>query len=353
VAESKADEDVPDWPHNYLIIKGEFENGEEQEAFLPRIKLQFADDDVYSSTGPSVAVAVVASAVTPVEDALKEKILAMTLEIDEEPVTATDCYYLSEDRAELLSAVVDGGLTSTNGVAVTCTDEDGEVLETIVKVSEGGLEHCLFEDPIMATEASIASFVEAQFVEGGPWVLSRATLSGIEAERGTLFKLYEDSISNEQPDCLSTLRRMLQSGPITKLYTGGGGKYVSSHEGFSLRMPPAEVQEWQMVNDKGDTVDIPRPCFAVRTWNAESRSYDEVSATLVGAPIGEDSTDEWFIGVIKKLKSSNYLGSDLLDALVTSKKTVSMEALNTRDIPNAFEGEYSSRWSDLVLGTKI
>ena len=35
-----------------------------------------------------------------------------------------------------------------------------------------------------------------------------------------------------------------------------------------------------MVNDKGETVDIPRPCLAVRVWNAETRCYDLVSSLL-------------------------------------------------------------------------
>jgi hypothetical protein len=117
----------------------------------------------------------------------------------------------------------------------------------------------------------------------------------VEAEKASLFKVYEQYIVQDPPDCLSTLRRMLQAGPVTRLYTGGGGKYVGSHEGYSLRMPPAEVPDWQMVNDKGD----------------------------------------------------------LLDALVTSTKTVSMEALGNRDYAAAFEGTFSSRWSQLVVDTKL
>jgi hypothetical protein len=160
---------------------------------------------------------------------------------------------------------------------------------------------------------------------------------------------YEKTIKEENPGCLSTLRRMLQAGPITCLYTGGGNKYVKPHEGFGLRMPEADVEEWTMINDKGELVDIPRPAYALRVWNAEALSYDSVEPTLNGAPVGPEETDAWFIGVVKKLKASNYLGPELLNALVTSKRTASMEALERRDIEAAFEGEVSSRWVELVL----
>ena len=82
---------------------------------------------------------------------------------------------------------------------------------------DGSLEHFVYEDPIMCTEEPVGSLVEAQFTAGGEWVLSRATLSGLQGEKDTLFKLYEKGIKAENPDCLSTLRRMLQTGPITNL----------------------------------------------------------------------------------------------------------------------------------------
>lgn len=39
---------------------------------------------------------------------------------------------------------------------------------------------------------------------------------------------------------------------------------MASHEGFALRMPPSDIANWQMTNDKGELVDIPRPAVALR-----------------------------------------------------------------------------------------
>jgi hypothetical protein len=177
----------------------------------------------------------------PVTPELYAKVMAMELELDEEPLTVVDCYKLQPERAAALAAVAEG-LTADNGVAVTCKDEEGNILETVVTVSaDGECEHCVFTDPVMYSETSVAGLVEAQFVEGGPWVLSRATMSGVDGEKASLFKVYEGKVTEDPPECLSTLRRMLQAGPITSLYTGGGNKFVASHEGFALRMP-AEVR---------------------------------------------------------------------------------------------------------------
>ena len=127
-------------------------------------------------------------------------------------------------------------------MAVTCTNADGETVETIVNSET--FQHYTFENPIMMCDESISTFVEAQFEEGGEWVLSRGTVETIGGEKISLFKKYADSVKEDPPGCLSTLRRMLQAGPVTKLYSGGGGKFgVPVHGGFSLRMPPRRCRK--------------------------------------------------------------------------------------------------------------
>jgi len=274
--------------------------------------------------------------------------MAMELDVDGEKLKPTDCYKLQPERAALFAGIAPG-LTAANGAVVTCSSDTMGTVEAIVNLET--MEHCKFEDPIMFSEGLIASLVEAQFEHAGPWVLSRGAREGIEQEKGTLFSSYEKMVTMENPECLSTLRKMLQKGPITRLYTGGGNKFVASHEGFALRMPASEVADWQMTNDKGELQDIPRPALALRLWNAETRSYDYLDATLEGAPTTPGKIDAWYVDVVRKLKGSNYIGPELLDKLVTSQKTVSMPKLYERDFDAAFEGTFSNRWTELVCGT--
>jgi hypothetical protein len=183
-----------------------------------------------------------------------------------------NCYRPPADRiARLASVDAAHGLTMENTVAVTCTVEgkltaDGfQVVETVVAASEVGSppRHCVFIDPIALSDTSIAALVEAQFEEGGAWTLGRGTAYSIAEEKAVLFGHYEKAVSEENPECLATLRRMLQAGPLTRVYTGGGRPpHVGSHEGFSLRMPPEELPQWQTLGDKGDLQDVRRPAHA-------------------------------------------------------------------------------------------
>jgi hypothetical protein len=154
-------------------------------------------------------------------------------------------------------------------------------------------------------------------------------------------------MAQDPPGCLATLRRLLQAGPVTAVYSGGGnGKFVASHEGFALRMPPSDVARWQMTNDKGELVDIPRPALALRVWDASSGAYVPVDPRLDGAPRSDAEAVAWYVGVVRKLKASDYVGSTLLDMLATSERTVAVEP----ELEVA--GSFANKWTDLVLATK-
>jgi hypothetical protein len=281
---------------------------------------------------------------------VKAKVLAMNLAIDgEEEVTLepTDCYLLPASRFELYRPVLPSTVAPENVVAVTCNVEgsDGVVVETLVDAASG--EHLVMTDPIMYTEVAIPLLVEAQFEVGGAWTLSRGSAAGIAREKEILFAKYAETIRQDPPGCLATLRRLLQTAPVTTVYSGGGnGKFVPSHEGFALRMPPAEVTDWTTTNDKGEVVDIPRAASALRVWDAATRAYQSIDPLLDGAPRGDMATEAWYCDVVAKLKASNTWGSELLNRFATSERTVSSEH------PLEFDGTFRNKWTDLVLATE-
>jgi len=277
--------------------------------------------------------------------------MRLELELDDDPLTPVSAYRVPPERVARYAAVAPT-LTPANAVAVTCTLQGGDTVETIVNIDT--MEHCVFEDPIMFTAVSLASLVEAQFEEDGPWVLSRGTREGVESERKVNFiQRYEKDVTSKLGSfCMATLRKMLQKGPVTRLFTGGGGKHMASHEGFALRMPPEEVEHWQTLDDKGVVQDVPRPAHAVRVWNAEGRCYDDIDATLEGAPGTPEEADKWFVETIKKLKGTHPQGSELLNRLVMSTRTLDATAVEECRFEVAFEGEFQSRWTDLIVQTE-
>merc|ERR1712154_753319 len=86
-----------------------------------------------------------------------------------------------------------------------------------------------------------------------------------------------------KPDCEATFRRLLQIGIITNVFD------------FELfPMPENELADWQIINEKtGKTMNIPRPCKAMRVWNVESKAYEKIDTTLKGAPEDEEKDSYW------------------------------------------------------------
>jgi ubiquitin-protein ligase len=377
-ADAAPAEPIP-WFHDYLIMAGgsrggsggcggEFINAADGEhANLPRIKLSWANraecrGRLMPFEMPEMSKASAAKGdadesfpedpLEPVSAEVEAKVKAMDLQLDYEPLSVQGCYKLSADRASRICALPDAAaLTAENGVVATCTTSAGETIETLLLEVNGELEHVVFCDPILCNEIPLPMLVEAQFEAGGSWTLSRAGLEGINAEKASLFKPYADRISMLSPDCLATLRRMLQSGPINRIYSGGGSPpYTPSHEGFALRMPAAEVEQWQMLNDKGELADIPRPAHALRVWDATERKYVAVDPFLDGAPRSNADLDAWFVDLVKRLKGSMYIGTELLDKLATSESHHFDAALER---PDEFFGTFQNHWSDLIVNTSI
>ena len=124
------------------------------------------------------------------------------------------CHPLAADGVARLQPVCPD-LTEQNAVAVICNTSGGECVETVV--NSESMTHCLYEDPVMCEEHSISQLVEAQFEPDGEWAVSRADVELLNQEKRTQFKRYSDMISKEEPECLKTLRTLLQSRPITCL----------------------------------------------------------------------------------------------------------------------------------------
>jgi hypothetical protein len=71
--------------------------------------------------------------------------------------------------------------------------------------------------PGQMSELTLPSLAEAQFEAGGAWTVATGTTEVLDMEKKTNFKNYDDMIGEESPGCLSTLRKMLQMGPVNRL----------------------------------------------------------------------------------------------------------------------------------------
>ena len=72
----------------------------------------------------------------------------------------------------------------------------------------------------------------------------------------------------------------------------------------------------QEINEKGQKVQIPRPVYALRKWDAKNKKYESVNPYLEGAPSDENKTNEW-----KKMMDEviSMHGKDEIDKLMSGK----------------------------------
>ena len=121
-------------------------------------------------------------------------------------------------------------------------------------------------------------------------------------------------------------------------------------EGFTLRMPAADLPEWQTTDESGRVTNLPRPARGVRVWDAGARAYVAVDTQLSGAPSSAKDADEWYRKLIRALKGSPYLGSQKVDDLVTSTQN----KLNTEtgEVEALDPGTVDNKWTKLALAAK-
>jgi ubiquitin-activating enzyme E1 len=336
------------WHHDYAILRGSFANREGGEANLPRIKLGFGGAGKQTS----------ARVFEPVDPEVEAKVLQVELSLDNDlelELTPESCYKPDAEHLKMWNVLeCAAGLTADNAAVVRCKTQHGDMFETVVNTET--MEHVCFEDPIMCTEESLLSLVEAQFTEGGRWTLSLGTREGIEGEKQSLFSTYSTTIQKDSPECLRTLMAYLQSRPVTCVYSGGGGgdpnlpSYQEPHKGFALRMPEDEVEDWTVLDDKGFKAVIPRPARALRVWDANTRDYVSIDPVMNGAPSTDQEVDQWYMDVIKKLKSSPYLGPEFIDNLV-SHTGYEFDHNTSRPKDGTWRGEVKNRWTELARST--
>ena len=286
------------------------------------------------------------------------KVMKLTnLKDDEDPLTPQRCYKPAADRVlrwtQVRKAVAEtswtgGELSTANAVAVTCKDANGNVVEAVV--NSDTMEQCTVEDTTMCEVLPISKLVEAQFENGGVWTTGVAGVTVIEGEKTHLFGIYKDEISKAPPDCLKSLQHMLQAGPITKVYSGGTVN-CKPHTGHSLRMPAEEVDMWTITDHKGQLRAISRPAIALRVWSAIKLQYETVDPLMAGAPVTPEAVDAWYTEVVGKLKASPYLGSDLINNMV-SCETYEIDPGTERPKEGSYCGKKENRWTKLAVAAK-
>ncbi len=141
--------------------------------------------------------------------------------------------------------------------------------------------------------------------EKGPWLLSKCSLMALEAYRKMKFKQWEKAI--KFPDCMASFRRLLKLGVVTTIFDHMAFPHPSEEE----------KKQWQVKNESGKIINIPRPVAGLRIWNKAKKAYESVQSHMEGAPEPKDAQKYWE-GLLNELRETR--GAKLIDDILAEDR---------------------------------
>uniref|UniRef100_A0A7S4IPM5 Uncharacterized protein n=1 Tax=Odontella aurita TaxID=265563 RepID=A0A7S4IPM5_9STRA len=210
------------------------------------------------------------------------------LDEDEQPVSSREIIgEVSADRLEVWSSRIADVKEEDQIIAVRCSGGRGP-LEHAVRVRGGVAAPLMLECKVSYEEMPPSSLVEYKFSDGdGQWRLSMVCLEYLLAFRAGKFKDWEKRML--QPTCKAEFRRMFGIGPVYTVYDHH--MFPSSEE---------EKARFEVTDDNGKKVILPRPVSALRIWSTEKQCFEDVDPTLDGAPQNRDSYWEELVARLEK-----------------------------------------------------
>lgn len=212
------------------------------------------------------------------------------LDIDEQPVSSREIIgEVSAERREVWSSRLSGeDLKESDAlVAVRCSGGQGP-LEHAVRVRGGVASPLMLECKVSYEVMPPSSLVEYKFADGdGKWRLSMVCLEYLLAFRAGKFKDWEKRML--QPTCMAEFRRMFAIGPVYTVY-----------DYHMFPSPEEEKGRFEVTDERGKKVILPRPVSSLRIWSTEKQSFEDVDPTLDGAPQDRESYWEQLIARLKE-----------------------------------------------------
>jgi len=156
---------------------------------------------------------------------------------------------------------------------------------------------CLITYDIM----NIMDCIQYSF-DGKNWYIGKISFDAFNGYKKSKFKLWKDLLI--KTTCKATLKRLLNMGIINKMF--------DRH----LFMPKKDENDWKIIDDKGNTIYIPRMIKYARKWNANENKYDDVNCLLDDAP-NDDNKEKYWNDMIKEFRETR--GQEFIDQLLDKK----------------------------------
>lgn len=132
------------------------------------------------------------------------------------------------------------------------------------------------------------------------WRMAQISQPALKDYKDTKFESWNKML--HEPDCEAQFRRMLQVGPVTRIY-----------DPHVFPTPEAHKSQYQVTNEEtGRLIDVPHPVSRLRIWDAARQRYEAIDPHLTGAP-SEAEKESWWSDKQKELGQKH--GDDYITGL--------------------------------------
>lgn len=213
---------------------------------------------------------------------------------DDESMTYQSHRLLELERRHAMAiAFPEIGVMEDSVVAVIAKDDKGESREFIAIMKDGIASLVVGSCQILFEDMSPSECVEYNFAEEpAAWASALISCEALETYRGMKFEAWKKMLL--EPTCEAQFRRMLQIGPVIRLY-----------DPQIFPTPDSLKSSYQVTDEKnGRQIQLPHPVASLRIWNAAKQCYDAIDPQLKGAP-SEAEKSAWWTNTIKELKGKH------------------------------------------------
>merc|ERR1712224_502933 len=119
--------------------------------------------------------------------------------------------------------------------------------------------------------------VEYCYARDNCWRLSQVSEPSLASFKQGKYELWKKQIT--EPDCMASLKRLLQIGHVTTVF-----------DKALFPLPKAWEAEFKVKDpETGKVFDMPCPVSAMRVWDTKQGNYRAISSKLDNLPANEDA----------------------------------------------------------------
>lgn len=206
-------------------------------------------------------------------------------------------------KAEISKPITNVKATVSTVKSEEKNGEDKSVENIEVTTNDGKSTTLELTCNICYEDYTAAELVEFSFNDKD-WYLSNVCESCLAYYKEKKFAIWKEHIL--KPVCEASFKRLLKIGVITTMF-----------DHLAFPSPEHEKAQYQVQDDNGKTVPIPRPVSGMRNWDPKNQKYKNINIHLKGAPENNEEKEKLWATMLDEF--NNKYGKVMIDEWLKAK----------------------------------